>query len=71
MTSALTLPLRLVGAASLASARAAGALALVAGRTLWHLPRLDLRETGRALVLFGYRSLPLTFGIATLYVGTK
>lgn len=66
MTQALFLPLRLLGAFSMASARLAGGLALVAGRTVWHLPRLDLRETARALVLFGYRSLPLTFGIATL-----
>ncbi len=66
MTGALALPLRWVGIASLSSARGIGALALVMGRTLWHLPRLDLRETARALVLFGYRSLPLTFGIATL-----
>ncbi|MBL8950815.1 MAG: ABC transporter permease [Myxococcaceae bacterium] len=66
MTLALTLPLRVLGAASLSAARATGALALVLGRTLWHLPRLDLKETGRALVLFGYRSLPLTLGIAVL-----
>jgi phospholipid/cholesterol/gamma-HCH transport system permease protein len=62
----LTLPVRWVGSMGLASARAAGTLGLVIGRTLLHLPRLDLKETARALVLFGYRSLPLTFGIATL-----
>jgi phospholipid/cholesterol/gamma-HCH transport system permease protein len=64
--TALTLPLRVVGAVGLASARAAGSLGLVIGRTLLHLPRLNLRETARALVLFGYRSVPLALGVATL-----
>ncbi len=50
----------------MASARAAGSVALVIGRTLLHLPRLNVRETARALVVFGYRSLPLTFGVAML-----
>jgi phospholipid/cholesterol/gamma-HCH transport system permease protein len=66
VNATLMLPVRLLGSAGLAAARAVGALGLVIGRTLLHLPRLDLRETARALVLFGFRSLPLAFGIATL-----
>ena len=50
--------------------RLVGANALVFGRTLLHLPRLNMGELGRALVLFGYRSLPLTLGAATLIGAT-
>ncbi len=47
-----------------------GANAMVLGRTLLYLPRLDMGELGRALVLFGFRSLPLTVGAATLIGAT-
>lgn len=50
--------------------RLIGANALVLGRTLFYLPRLDPGELGRAMVLFGYRSLPLTFGAATVIGAT-
>jgi len=43
---------------------------LVFVRTLLHLPRLNLGELSRALVLFGYRSLPLSLGAATLIGAT-
>jgi phospholipid/cholesterol/gamma-HCH transport system permease protein len=61
-----TAPIAWLGAFALRVARFTGALGLVIGRTLLHLPRLDVREFARTLVLFGYRSLPLTLGIATL-----
>lgn len=57
---------RFVGSYTLASIRAVGSLALVAGRTALYLPRLDGREFARALVHFGFRSIPLTLGIAAL-----
>jgi phospholipid/cholesterol/gamma-HCH transport system permease protein len=43
-----------------------GALLLVWTRTLLQLPRLDRRELFRALVHFGFRSLPLALGVAAL-----
>lgn len=64
------LPLRALGAFTLWSLRLVGANTLVLARTLLHLPRLDPREFGRAMVLFGFRSLPLTFGAATLIGAT-
>jgi phospholipid/cholesterol/gamma-HCH transport system permease protein len=66
----LVLPLRFVGAVALWAVRFCGALGLVCARTLLHLPRLDVRELARALVLFGFRSLPLTLGAATLIGAT-
>lgn len=57
---------RFVGSYTLSAVRAVGSVALVAGRTAIHLPRLDLRELTRALVHFGFRSIPLTLGIAAL-----
>lgn len=63
-------PVRQLGAASLWLARLVGANVLVFGRTLLHLPRLDPGELGRAMVLFGYRSLPLSLGAATLIGAT-
>jgi phospholipid/cholesterol/gamma-HCH transport system permease protein len=62
----LTYVPRFVGRLSLWVARATGALALVATRTLLHLPRLDRREFFRAVVHFGVRSLPLALGVAAL-----
>lgn len=50
--------------------RLIGANWIVLGRTLLHLPRLELGELGRALVLFGFRSLPLSLGAATLIGAT-
>lgn len=47
-----------------------GAFGLVLGRTLLHLPRLDRREFTRSLVLFGWDSLPLSVGVATLIGAT-
>jgi phospholipid/cholesterol/gamma-HCH transport system permease protein len=66
----LILPVRFIGAVALWGLRFFGAVGLVSARTLLHLPRLDVRELARALVLFGYRSLPLTLGAATLIGAT-
>lgn len=66
MQPALTFVPRFVGAYTLTSVRAVGSLALVASRTALHLPKLDRRELFRALVHFGFRSLPLALGIAAL-----
>ena len=66
----LLLPLALLGRLTLAVASALGKLVLVVGRTLFYLPRLDVPETMRAIVLFGFRSLPLTLGVATLIGAT-
>lgn len=68
--SALLAPVRSLGAFCLWLLRFFGANALVLGRTLLHLPRLDAAELGRALVLFGFRSLPLSLGAATLIGAT-
>jgi len=62
--------IRAVGRFVLWVVRIIGANALVLGRTLFYLPRLDPGELGRAMVLFGYRSLPLTFGAATVIGAT-
>ena len=61
---------RWLGAMSMWLARLVGANMLVFGRTLLHLPRLNMGELGRAMVLFGYRSLPLSLGAATLIGAT-
>ena len=61
---------RAFGVFTLWSARLVGANMLVFGRTLIHLPRLNSGELSRALVLFGYRSLPLSIGAATLIGAT-
>ncbi len=63
-------PLRALGTMSMWLARLVGANMLVCGRTLMHLPRLNGAELGRAMVLFGYRSLPLSLGAATLIGAT-
>ena len=63
-------PIRHFGAFVLWLTRLVGANMLVLGRTLLHLPRLNLGELGRAMVLFGYRSLPLSLGAATLIGAT-
>ncbi|MFO0596827.1 MAG: ABC transporter permease [Myxococcaceae bacterium] len=68
--SAALAPVRSLGAFSLWALRLFGANVLVFGRTLLHLPRLDLSELSRALVLFGFRSLPLSLGAATLIGAT-
>ena len=57
---------RFVGRFALGVTRAIGALALVATRTVIHLPRLDRSEFFRAVVHFGFRSLPLALGVAAL-----
>lgn len=62
--------LRSFGALVLWFTRLVGANMLVFGRTLLHLPRLNLGELSRAMVLFGYRSLPLSLGAATLIGAT-
>ncbi len=61
---------RWLGAMAMSLARLVGANMLVFGRTLLHLPRLNLGELSRAMVLFGYRSLPLSLGAATLIGAT-
>ena len=63
-------PIRHFGAFVLWLTRLVGANMLVLGRTLLHLPRLNLGELGRGMVLFGYRSLPLSLGAATLIGAT-
>lgn len=63
-------PVRALGALALWLLRLAGANALVLGRTILHLPGLERGELGRALVHFGYRSLPLSLGAATLIGAT-
>ncbi len=55
-----------LGRAGLGAVRAAGALGLVVGRTLLALPKLERHELGRALVQFGYGSLPLALATAAL-----
>jgi phospholipid/cholesterol/gamma-HCH transport system permease protein len=54
------------GAFGLSVVAALGSIALVLGRTAYHLPRLERRELLRGLHDFGYRSLPLTLGIAAV-----
>lgn len=44
--------------------RAVGRLCVMAGRALWLLPRMNKREFLRALVDFGYGTLPLTIGVS-------
>ncbi len=63
---ALTFFPRFFGRYLMVGLRGAGALTLVAARTAIHLPRLDRRELTRALVHFGFRSLPLALGVAAL-----
>jgi phospholipid/cholesterol/gamma-HCH transport system permease protein len=63
-------PIRALGGFTIWLLRLFGANALVFGRTLLYLPRLELGELSRALVLFGYRSLPLSLGAATLIGAT-
>lgn len=58
--------LRPLGVGALAAARGAGVIALVLGRTLLHLPRLDGRELWRGMLHFGVNSLPLTLGVAAV-----
>ncbi len=62
--------IRAVGRLTLWALRGLGANALVLARTLFYLPRLDGGELRRALVLFGFRSLPLTLGAAALIGAT-
>ncbi|MCE9670152.1 ABC transporter permease [Myxococcus stipitatus] len=59
-------PARGLGALVLALARELGAIALVAARTVLGLPRLERRELARALVQFGYDSVPLAMATAAL-----
>jgi phospholipid/cholesterol/gamma-HCH transport system permease protein len=63
-------PVAVLGALTLWLIRWVGAVALVIARTALHLPRIDRGELGRAMVLFGFRSLPLTVGAATLIGAT-
>lgn len=50
--------------------RLGGAIGLVLARTVLHLPKLDRRELGRSLFLFGYKSLPLAVGTGALIGST-
>ncbi len=50
--------------------RWSGALALVFARTVLHLRKLDRREFGRALHLFGVHSLPLALGTGAVIGST-
>lgn len=63
-------PLSWFGGLAMAFARWCGSVTLVIARTALHLPRLERGELGRAMVLYGYRSLPLTLGAATLIGAT-
>jgi phospholipid/cholesterol/gamma-HCH transport system permease protein len=65
MTWLLFVP-RFIGRFALRLTRGIGSLGLVGARTLIHLPRLDRAEFFRALVHFGFRSLPLALGVAAL-----
>lgn len=55
-----------VGETTLVATRGVGMVALVFGRTLLHLPRLEWREFWRGMLHFGVNSLPLTLGVATV-----
>jgi len=55
-----------LGRYALEGARALGALAMVAARTLLALPRLERRELARGLVHFGYGSLGLALITAAI-----
>ncbi|WIG97442.1 ABC transporter permease [Myxococcus sp. SDU36] len=55
-----------LGRTALDVLRGTGALGLVVGRTVLALPKLERRELGRALVQFGYDSLPLALATAAL-----
>ncbi len=59
-------PVAWLGHVSLEAVRGVGALGLVAGRTVLGLPKLERRELSRALVQFGYGSLPLAMATAAL-----
>lgn len=54
------------GRAFLTWVRSTGTLALVLFRIVQKLPHMERQELARALVLFGYRSLPLCLVVATL-----
>ena len=62
--------IRAIGRWVLELLRLGGAIALVFARTVLHLPKLQGRELGRSLVLFGYRSLPLAVGTGALIGAT-
>ncbi len=66
----MTTLLRAVGHWALWVTRFFGAVGLVLGRTLINLRHLEFREFMRAAVLFGYRSLPLSFGVSALIGAT-
>lgn len=66
----MTAVLARIGAGVLVSLEGLGAVALVFGRTVHHLPRLERRELFRGLVNFGYRSLPLTLGLGAVLGAT-
>jgi phospholipid/cholesterol/gamma-HCH transport system permease protein len=55
-----------LGRRALESAQAVGALAMVAGRTVLALPRLERRELARGMVEFGYGSIGLTLITAAI-----
>ncbi|XXF74915.1 ABC transporter permease [Myxococcaceae bacterium GXIMD 01537] len=59
-------PVRWLGRRALEVVRAAGALALVAGRTVLGLPKLERRELARGLTQFGYGSLALALAISAI-----
>ena len=59
-----------LGRRLLAGVRSTGALALVLARTALHAPSVDPREVLRNVAAFGYRSLPLALGVATLIGAT-
>jgi phospholipid/cholesterol/gamma-HCH transport system permease protein len=63
-------PVVLLGAFALFFTRTVGAVGLVLGRTVLHLRGLDRRELLRAATLFGFRSMPLTLGVASLIGAT-
>ncbi|WP_244224965.1 MlaE family ABC transporter permease [Corallococcus sicarius] len=61
-----TAALAWLGRSAMSAVGGVGALTLVAGRTVWGLRRLERRELARALVQFGYGSLPLALATAAL-----
>jgi phospholipid/cholesterol/gamma-HCH transport system permease protein len=61
---------RALGRLTLFMVRWVGAVALVCARTVLALRHVNPKEFARALTLFGYRSLPLTFGAAAMIGST-
>lgn len=62
----MSAPVQSVGRAVLSGTAAVGSVSLVLARTIAALPRLDSRELGRCILMFGYQSMPLVLIVAVL-----